>query len=586
MPPITEKDYVVVTDFSNRTGDPVFDGTLRKAVALDLDQSPYLNVVSDRKVAEALKRMGRDLEEKLTPEVGADLCQRNGIKALLVGSIDNIGNDYLLSMQVIDAASGDVLAEDHRQASRKEEVLSLVDQAGSELRKRLGESLASIHRFEKPLPEATTRSLEALRVFALGDATHFSAYEIEAIGLYKRALELDPNFALAWARLAMVYNNLGDEADADDASRHAYALKDRVSERERLYILSTSSDLTERRTTLELYRSTYPRDSVPYVNLSGLDTDQQAEKDLLQALRLDPGSPFAYADLAEIYVARGSMARAMATCRDGLGRVSGSPELAAQCYEVALAAQDQASLQEITATLNASVGGRALLAEMDRDRAFAQGQVQRSREKNERLLEALRDYHLPSLVLSKVLPYTRVQLAAGYKIPVSEQLRAYPGLAAHFLPALLASAEAGEPQAGGRIKSEALKDSNDPFGRYVDALLAFQRGQLPRALALFRSTRELRDPFVFWYRGSIYLRASQSAQATADFNKLLDGAKPTAPLYPWAAFAHIGLARCLAQAGRRPETRAEYEKAFALWKDADSDIPLLQQARAEYAKVH
>jgi len=584
--PITEKDYLLVTDFSNRTGDPVFDGTLRKAVALDLDQSPYLNVVSDRKLAGALKRMGRDPEEKLTPELGTDLCQRDGVKALLVGSIDNIGNDYLLGMQVIDAASGEVLAEDHRQASRKEDVLSMVDQAGSKLRKRLGESLASIHRFEKPLPEATTRSLEALRAFALGDANHFSAYEIEAIGLYKRALELDPNFALAWARLASVYRNLGDQADAEDAARHAYALKDRVSERERLYILAKSSDLTKKRTALELYRSTYPRDPTPYVNLSELDTDQQAEKDLLDALRLDPGAAVAYGDLAEIYAARGSMAKAMATCREGLSRVSGSPQLAAHCYEVALEAQDQVSLQEITATLNASAGGRTFLAEMERDRAFAQGQVQRSREKNERLLEALRDYHLPSLVLSKLLPYTRLQFAAGYKIPVSEQLRAYPGLAARSLPALLASAEAGEPQAGGRMKSEALEDSNDPFGPYVDALLAFRRGQLPRALALFRNTKELRDPFVFWYRGSISLSAHQYAQATADFDKLLEGAKPTAPLYPWAAFAHIGLARCLAEARKGTEARAEYEKAFALWKDADSDIPLLQQARAEYAKVH
>jgi eukaryotic-like serine/threonine-protein kinase len=487
---------------------------------------------------------------------------------------------------VIDAASGEVFAEDHRQASRKEEVLSLVDQAGSELRKRLGESLTSIQRFEKPLPEATTRSLEALRAFALGDTKHFSAYEIEAIGLYKRALELDPNFALAWARLATVYFNLGDEADADDAARHAYALKDRVSERERLYILTTSSDLTEQRTALELYRSTYPRDSTPYVNLSELDTDQQAEKDLLQALHLDPDAAAAYGDLAEIYAARGSMAGAMATCREGLGRVSGSPALAAQCYGVALAAQNPASLQEITATLNATAGGRAFLAEIERDRMFAQGQVQRSREKNERLLEALRGYHLPSLVLSKVLPYTRLQLAAGYTIPVSDQLRAYPGLAARSLPALLASAEAGEPQAAGRMKSEVLKDSNDAFGRYVDALLAFRRGQLPRALALFRSTKELRDPFVFWYRGSISLRAGQSAQATADFDKLLEGAKPSAPFYPWAAFAHIGLARCLAEARKGPEARAEYEKAFALWKDADPDIPLLQQARAEYAKLH
>ena len=586
LPFITERDFILVADFSNRTADPVFDGTLRKAVALDLDQSPYLNVVSDRRVAEALRRMGRDPEEKLTPELGTDLCQRNGIKALLVGSINTIGNDFLVSMEVIDAATGEVLAQDHGQAKQKEDVLSVVDQIGTDLRERLGESLASVRRFEKPLPEATTGSLEGLRAFALGDAKHFSAYEIEAIGLYKHALDLDPSFALAWARLAAAYRNLGDEVDAGDAARQAYALKDRVSERERLYILATSADLTERRTALELYRSTYPRDALPYVNLSALDFDQEAEKDLLEALRLDPNRAHAYGDLAEVYAARGNMARATATCREGLGRVGESPQLSAQCYQVALAAHDQMSLQEITASLNASGEGRSFLALMERDRAFVQGQIRRSRAKNERLLETLRDYHLAGLVLSKVLPYTRLQLAAGYKIPVSQQLRAYPGLVERYLPALLASAEAGELQPGERMRSAALSGSSDPFGLYVDALLAFRRGELSRALVLFPSTKDLRDPFVFWYRGSILLRAGQIEQATADFDKLLGGAKPAAPLYPWAAFAHVGLARCLAQAGRGLEARAEYEKAFTLWKDADSDIPLLQQAKAEHAQVH
>jgi len=585
MPSMTEKDFILVADFSNHTADPVFDGTLRKAVALDLDQSPYLNVVSDLRVAEALRRMGRDPGEKLTLELGTDLCQRNGIKALLVGSIDTIGSDILVSMQVIDAASGEVLAEDHGQANRKEEVLGLVDQIGTDLRERLGESLASIHKFEKPLPEATTRSLEALRAFALGDAKHFSAYEIEAVGLYKHALELDPKFALAWARLAAVYGNLGDELDADEAEQQAYALKDRVSERERLYILATSSDPTERRAALELYRNAYPRDPLPYVNLSALEVDQLAEKDLLEALRLDPGRAVAYGDLALIYASRGNMAMATATCREGLGRVGQSPQLLGQCYEIALAAQDQPALQEISSLLKASTEGQTLLADMERDRAFALGHVRLSREQNERLLETLQGLQLPGLVLSKIVPYMRLQMAAGYKIPVSDQLRPYRAMAARFLPALLASAEAGELQPGVRMKSAALKGSSDPFGLYVDALLAFRRGELSRALALFPSTKDLRDPFVFWYRGSILLRAGRIEQATADFDKLLDGAKPAAPLYPWAVFAHVGLARCLAQAGKGVEARAEYEKAFTLWKDADSDIPILLQAKVEYAKL-
>jgi serine/threonine protein kinase/tetratricopeptide (TPR) repeat protein len=586
LPPITEKDYILVSDFNNRTGDPVFDGTLRKAVALDLDQSPYLNVVSDRRVAEALERMGRNPGEKLTPDLATDLCKRNGIKALLVGSIDAIGNNFLISMQVIDAASGEVLTEDHRQANGKEEVLSQMDQAGAELRKGLGESLPSMQKFERPLPEATTRSLEALRAFALGDEKHFSGHDIEAIGFYQRALELDPNFALAWGRLASVYGNLDDQADAQDAAQHAYRLKDHVTERERLYILAKSSDPTTKRTALELYRSTYPRDPYPWLNLSELDTDEQAEKDLLEALRLDPEVAVAYGDLALVYAQRGNTAKAMATCREGLGRVSGSPILAGQCYEIALSAQNQAGLQEIAATLQGKAEGRVLLAQMKRDRAFAQGQVQRSRAQNDSLLEALEDYQIPSIVLPSQLAYLRVQLAAGYKVDISEQLRANPGLAARSLPALLASAEAGKPDITSRTISMAFKNSTDAYASYVNALVAFRRGQLPRAQALLSKTKDLRDPFVLWYRGSILLRSHQITQATADFEKLLDGAKPSAPLYPWAAFGHIGLARCLAEEGKTSEARAEYEKAFAVWKDADPDIPLLQEAQAEYAKLH
>ena len=582
--PITEKDYILVSDFNNRTGDPVFDGTLRKAAALDLDQSPYLNVVSDRKVAEALERMGRNAGEKLTPELATDLCKRNGIKALLVGSIDAIGPNFLISMQVVDVGSGEVLTEDHRQASGKEEVLSQMDKAGAELRKGLGESLTSMQKFDKPLPEATTRSLEALRAFALGDEKHFSGHDIEAIGFYQHALELDPNFALAWARLASVYGNLDDQADSQDAAQHAYRLKDHVSDRERFYILAKSSDLTTKRTALELYRSTYPRDPYTWVNLSEIDTNEQAEKDLLEALRLDPGVAVAYGDLAIVYANRDNTAKAMATCREGLARVGGSPLLAQQCYEIALLAQDQPGLQEIVATLKDRAEGRVFLAQLERDRAFAQGQVQRSRAYNESLLEGLREYQLPSIVLSSQLPYLRLLLAAGYKVNVAEQLRANPGLAARSLPALLASAEAGKPDVTGNTTSQAYKNK-DAYASYVNALMAFRRGQQSQARALLSNTKDLRDPFIWWYRGSIFLRSHQIAAASADFQKLLEEARPNAPLYPWTAFAHIGLARCLAEEGKKAEARAEYKKAFQVWKDADPDIPLLQEARAEYARL-
>jgi tetratricopeptide (TPR) repeat protein len=586
VPPITEKDYILVSDFSNQTGDPVFDGTLRKALALDLDQSPYLNVISDQRIAQALRLMGHDPGDKLPPEVGSDLCQRNGIKALVVGDIVTIGNDYLLSVQAIDAATGEVLVQDQERASSREQVLQTIDLATSKLRERLGESLASIRKFDKRLPEATTSSLEALRALALGDTKHFSAYEMDSIGLYKRALEIDPNFALAWARLAMVYSNLGDDPDYQEALKHAYALKDRVSERERLYILGASPDLTERRAGLELYRSTYPRDPIPYVALSDIDSEPQGENDLLQAIRLDSSMALAYSDLVELYVTRGDATKARRTCDDGLHHVPDSPLLARECYKAALAAHDDTALQEADTALKASREGRASLAEMKQYLAFARGKIRRSREINQQLLETLNATYLHSLILTKLLPYLRLQLAAGFKISVSEQLRAHPGLAAHSVPALLALAEAGETQAAEKLKTEIIKDDHSASAKYVLSLLASRSAQWSQAAALLQGTDQLPDPFVRWYSGSIYLASGQPAQARASFNQLLESTTTNTPFYPWSAFAHVGLARCYMQEKELSRARAEYEEAFKLWNDADPDIPVLKKARVEYERIH
>ncbi len=583
---LTEKDTIVLADFANSTGDAIFDDTLKTALNVSLRQSPFLNVLADSQVVKTLQQMTRPASTKLAPEVARELCLRAGSKVYLAGAIGSLGSEYVLELKAVNCQNGDTLAQEQVTAASKEKVLDALGEAASKLRSELGESLASIHRFDKPLPEATTSSLEALRAFALGDAKHMSAYEVDSIGFYKRALELDPNFALAWARLAVVFSNLGDEPDYGEAMKHAYGLKDRVSERERLYILGSSLDPSERRAGLELYRNTYPRDPIPYVDLSEFDPEPEGENDLLQAIRLDPSIAVAYSDLAELYVGRGDKSKALQACRGGFSHVPGSPRLARECYLVALAVHDDTGLREATAALEVSPEGRASLAELERDLAFARGEVRRSREINNKLLETLNAAHLPSLVLTKMLPYFRSQLAAGYKITVSDQLRDYPGLAAHSVLALLASAEAGEQQAAVRLKSEVVKDNSDPLGKYVDALFAYRRGQLNQAVALLHGTDQMKDPLIRWYTGSLYLRAGQRTQASTNFETLLEDAKPTSPLHPWFALAHIGLGRCYTQEGNMSKARAEYEKALTIWKDADLDIPLLQQAKVEYARIH
>jgi len=229
---ITEKDSILVADFVNTTGDSMFDGTLRKALAVDLEQSPFLNVVPDQKVREALKFMGRSPEERVTSEVGREICQRNGIKALLSGSIAPIASKYIVTLTATNAGTGDTLAEVQQQAANKDAVLDALGKAVSSLRAKLGESLASVHKFDKPLEQATTSSLEALKAYTLGEEQHGpKGNDAASVPLYQRAVELDPNFALAYARLATVYSNLGETEKSEQNRKKAFELRNRASER-------------------------------------------------------------------------------------------------------------------------------------------------------------------------------------------------------------------------------------------------------------------------------------------------------------------------------------------------------------------
>ena len=221
----------------NTTADPVFDGTLKKALAVDLEQSPYLNVFPEQKVRQTLQFMGRPPDERITGEVGREICQRTGIKAMLNGSISNLGSQYVITLDAVNAGSGETLAREEVQAGSKESVLNSLHQAGSSLRKKLGESLASVEKFDKPLSEATTSSLEALKAFSLGDAKHQMFDELAALPLYQRAVELDPNFAMAYARMGTVYGNLGQNQLSEQSREKAFELRDRTSEHEKLYIM-------------------------------------------------------------------------------------------------------------------------------------------------------------------------------------------------------------------------------------------------------------------------------------------------------------------------------------------------------------
>src|SRR5713101_6927936 len=309
--PLTEKDSVVLADFDNKTGDPVFDDALKQALAVQLGQSPFLNILSDRKVEETLHLMGRPSAERITRDMARELCIRTGSKAFLVGSISNLGGQYVLGVDAIGCSTGDTLAKEQVEAATKQDVLKALGQVASSLRAKLGESLATVQKFDVPV-EATTPSLEALKAFSMGITTFRNKGNAEAIPFYKRAIELDPNFAVAYASLGLVYGNLGQANLSSENIKKAYDLRDRVSEREKyrisaLYYQNVTGELEQATQICDVWARTYPRDSVAPGNLGNihamLGQYEKAVSETQEAMRLEPNSIVSYGNLAQCFLA-------------------------------------------------------------------------------------------------------------------------------------------------------------------------------------------------------------------------------------------------------------------------------------------
>ncbi|MBA3298068.1 MAG: protein kinase, partial [Acidobacteria bacterium] len=375
-PAFTDRDQILLTDFVNTTGEAAFDGTLRQALAVNLEQSPYFNIVSQDRVRETLKFMGRSPEEPLTERIGREICQRRGVKALLTGSIANIGSRYVVTLSAMNAATGETLGSTQREAASRESVLQALGSAASDIRSRLGESLASVARFDAPVEEATTASIEALKAFSQGNDVRAQGREREALPFYDRAVQIDPNFAMAYARMSVIQYNIGDMSQSAANAARAYDLRDRVSERERLYITgrhqTMSGDRTGLRKTYELWKETYPRDTAPRNNLSVLFSqtgDHEASvQEALDANRLDPAMPFPYANLCYGFVALNRPAEAKATVERGIKVVPAYGGLRACQFIVAYLEGDEAAMQR-TLDESAKLGVRGVAA--TRRRALA-----------------------------------------------------------------------------------------------------------------------------------------------------------------------------------------------------------------------
>ena len=392
---MTEKDTIVLADFDNATGDPVFDGTLRQALAVNLDQSPFLNVLSDRRMGDTLRLMGRTPDVRVTRDMAQEICIRTGSKAFLAGSISRIGSQYTLGLEAVNCGTGDTLAKEQNEANTKEDVIKALGNLASTLRTRLGESLASVQKFDVPI-EATTPSLEALKSFSLGVMNQTAKGDADAIPFFKRAIESDPKFAMAYARLGVSYANLGQPTAALDNLKKAYELREHVSEREKLHIAAdyayATGELEKEAQTYVLWIQSYPRDPIPHINLgansSTLGQFQQVLNETQQAIALDPNNIVAQENLLQTYIALNRLDEAQKTIDEILARKLDGGAFRMWVYQLAFLRHNQAKMEEQLAWTAGKPGSEDPLLSAESDSQAYYGHLAKAREFSRRAVDS------------------------------------------------------------------------------------------------------------------------------------------------------------------------------------------------------
>ena len=603
---LTEKDSILLADFVNTTGDPVFDGTLKQALAVQLDQSPYLNIVPDQTVRKALQFMGRPAEERVTGNVAREICEREHIKAMLSGSIATLGSQYVVALDATNCATGESLAREQVTAAAKESVLPAVGKAASSLRGKLGESLASIQKFDTPVTEATTSSLEALKAYAAADEMRNGGNEAESIPLFQHAVELDPNFAMAHARLAAIYNNVGEEDRSVESAKKAFDLRERVSERERFYITdhfyTSTGDIEKNMETLQSAIKAYPNDSSPFSNLA-LEYNTyygQFEKAIPLAnefTRLEPNAPFGYVHAALPYMALNRLEEARSILQRAIDAKADNLFVHQQLYDLAFLNGDADGMQR---QLKWSEGkpSEYLLLNDATSVAAAHGEMQKAGQLMQRSVQVSNRLGFKETTADTQagLAVTQAEVGSASK---AKELAASSSALAHGRTNMESVAVA-LAMTGDVSRAQAIAD--DLGHRFPDDTLLHQVS-IPCVRALIELNRKNPEAaiqslqattpyelgggqglFPIYVRGLAYLQAKRGTEAAAEFQKIV-GHRGIAPTVPEHSLAKLGLGRAYAMSGDTSKARAAYQDFFALWKDADPDIPILKEAKAEYAKL-
>ena len=610
---LTDKDTIVLADFANTTGDEVFDDTLKQALAVDMGQSPFLNILSETQVRHTLRQMTRSPGERLTQDLAREVCQRAGSKAYLAGSIAALGTQYVIGLEALNCASGDVLAREQVTAAGKEQVLPVLGQAAAKLRNEVGESLSSVQKFDVPLSQATTNSLEALKAYTLGSKTAREKGNAEAIPFEKRAIELDPNFALAYDALGVDYYSLNQPSLAADNLKKAFDLRDRVTEREKFHITAlyydiATGELEKANQTYELWIQVYPREGVVYGNLGAnymvLGQYEKAATETREDLRLDPMGVAEYSNLGQIYLALNRFDEARTTTDEALGRKLEDISLHVNLYALAFIQSNAAAMKQQEDWTIGKPGAEDWMLSLESDTEAWSGRLGKARELSRQAVEsarrsdekepaalwqtnaAIREALFGNTDAARQNAAVAVTLAPGSHDAEAQAALAY-ALAADTVHAQSLANDLGERFPQGTVVQAVwlptiraqIETSHKNPARSIELLQAAvpyelgQGGNAPNSCL-----------YPVYVRAMAYLSTQQGPAAAAEFQKILDH---RGLLWNCATgtLAHLGLARAYVLQGDTAKAKAAYQDFLTLWKDADPDIPILIAAKSEYAKL-
>jgi eukaryotic-like serine/threonine-protein kinase len=612
---ITEKDTVVLADFANSTGDQVFDGTLRQGLAVQLEQSPFLSLISEERIQQTLRLMRQPSDARLTPELAWELCERTASSVVLEGSIASLGSQYVLGLQAKDCRTGDVLAEEQVQAARKENVLNALDQIASKLRARVGESLTTVRKHDTPLAEATTSSLEALKAYSAGWKVLSSTGSAAAVPFFQHAIEIDPKFAIAYAALGRMYGDIGESVLSAENTSKAYQLRRRVSDYEKFFIsasydLQVTGNMEKAEQTCQLWAQAYPRAMIPHAFLSGaiypaLGKYERSVEEAKLALQLDPDFPIGYFILSSSDLALERIDEAKNTLQRAFQRNLQSPELSVQQYVIAFSRGDKTEMQQDLAEAQGKSGLEDLISNSEALALAYFGHLKEARKMSERSSDLAQNSDHPGMA---ALYEMQASLREGL---VGNELAAKQRAAAALRLSRNRDVEYGAAFAlalsGDYSRSQAF--TNDLANRFPEdttvrfsyaptlwAVLALKRGEPSRAIELLQTAipyefgtapgilYDSGNFYAVYVRGQSYLATHQGREAAGEFQKIIDH-RGIVLSDPIGALAHLQLGRAYALSGDKPKSKTAYEDFLELWKDADPDIPILRQAKAEYATL-